>query len=154
MSYAPAQPVSAEPPLSQPLYGATFGQAIKRFFTKYATFSGRASRSEYWWWQLAYALISTVLYGVLMVLGFSGATFDSVTGNSQPGPLFGLGIALFAIWGLAVLVPSLALIWRRLHDTNRSGAFYFLALIPFVGGIILLVFTLLESDPAGARFDA
>ena len=154
MSYAPAQPVSAATPLSQPLYGATLGQAFSRFFTKYATFSGRASRSEYWWWQLAYALISTVLYGVLMVLGFSGATFDSVTGDSQPGPLFGLGIALFAIWGLAVLVPNLALIWRRLHDTNRSGAFYFLALIPFVGGIILLVFTLLESDPAGARFDA
>ncbi|WP_306895831.1 DUF805 domain-containing protein [Agromyces albus] len=43
--------------------------------------------------------------------------------------------------------------WRRLHDTNRSGAFFFLAFIPFVGSIILLVFMLMPSDPAGARFD-
>jgi hypothetical protein len=48
-------------PLDKPLYGATFGQAISRFFKKYATFSGRASRSEYWWWVLASAIISAVL---------------------------------------------------------------------------------------------
>lgn len=155
MTYAPApQSASAEPPLSQPLYGASFGQAITRFFKKYATFSGRASRSEYWWWTLAAFIVSTVLYALLMVLAFSGATVDSTTGTSQPGPLFGLGIAVYAIWYLAVLIPSLAIVWRRLHDTNRSGAFFFLSLIPFVGSIILLVFMLLDSDPAGARFDA
>ncbi|GAA1826181.1 DUF805 domain-containing protein [Agromyces salentinus] len=154
MTYAPAQPsTSAEPPLSQPLYGATLGQAIKRFFTKYATFSGRASRSEYWWWTLANVIITTVLYGVLMVLAFSGATVDSVSGTSQPGPLFGLGIAIYVGWYLAVLVPSLAIVWRRLHDTNRSGGFFFLSFIPFVGSIILIVFLVLDTDPAGARFD-
>jgi uncharacterized membrane protein YhaH (DUF805 family) len=154
VTYAPAQPAaSAEPPLSQPLYGATLGQAVKRFFTKYATFSGRASRSEYWWWILANVIITTVLYGVLMVLAFSGATIDSATGTSQPGPLFGLGIAIYAVWYLATIVPSLAIVWRRLHDTNRSGAFFFLSFIPFVGSIILIVFLVLDTDPAGARFD-
>ncbi|MCD2440782.1 DUF805 domain-containing protein [Agromyces sp. SYSU K20354] len=139
-------------PLSAPLYGASFGQAVSRFFTKYATFSGRASRSEYWWWALANVIITSVLYGVMMTLIFSGAT-TSETGAMVPGPLFGLGVALYGIWALVVLVPGLALVWRRLHDTNRSGGFFFLAFIPFVGSIILLVFMLLESNPAGARFD-
>ena len=55
--------------------------------------------------------------------------------------------------GLATRVPLLALYWRRLHDTNRSGALFFLAFIPFVGAIILLVFMVLPSEIAGARFD-
>ena len=67
--------------------------------------------------------------------------------------MFGIAAALYGVWALAIVVPSLALIWRRLHDTNRSGGYFFLALIPFVGSIILLVFMLLDSNPAGARFD-
>src|SRR6185312_8282818 len=58
-----AVPGNGGVPLDQPLYGASFGQAIKRFFTKYATFSGRASRSEYWWVQLFNFIIVAVLYG-------------------------------------------------------------------------------------------
>ena len=54
---------------------------------------------------------------------------------------------------LAILVPFLAISWRRLHDTNRSGGYYFLAFIPFVGPIILIVLLALPSNPAGARFD-
>ena len=143
---------TTEVPLSAPLYGASFGQAVTRFFRKYATFSGRASRSEYWWWTLASVIVSAVLYGLMMGLGFSGAT-PTETGGVAPGPMFGIAAALYGLWALAIVVPSLALIWRRLHDTNRSGGFFFLALIPFVGSIILLVFMLLDSDPAGARFD-
>ncbi|QEO14420.1 DUF805 domain-containing protein [Agromyces intestinalis] len=154
MTYSPAPTTAtADAPLSAPLYGATFGQAIKRFFAKYATFSGRASRSEYWWWALANAIIVAVLYVLVIVAGVAGATVDPSTGLAAPGPLFVVAYALLALWGLAIIVPSLAITWRRLHDTNRSGAFYFLSFIPIVGGIILLVFTLLDSDPAGARFD-
>lgn len=145
-------PVTADGvPLSAPLYGATIGQAVSRFFRKYATFTGRASRSEYWWWALVGAVVSTVLYVIMLALGTVGATVTE-TGTTL-GAGFWIGIALYSIWGLAVIVPGLALIWRRLHDTNRSGAFFFLALIPFVGSIILLVFMLMPSDPAGARFD-
>jgi uncharacterized membrane protein YhaH (DUF805 family) len=140
-----------EAPLQAPLYGATLGQAVSRFFRKYATFTGRASRSEYWWWMLVNILVSTVLYVISLALGTAGATVTET--GSVPGPGFMIGVVLSMVWALAVLVPGLALTWRRLHDTNRSGAFFFLALIPFVGGIILLVFTVLPSDPAGARFD-
>jgi len=142
-----------EAPLSQPLYGATFGQAVTRFFKKYATFTGRASRSEFWWWFLVNALVGTVLYVLTLVLGAGGATFDATTGASTPGPGIVVGIVLSSIWFLATVVPWLALVWRRFHDTNRPGAFYFLGFIPFVGGIIVLVMLALPSDPAGARFD-
>ncbi|WP_394553857.1 DUF805 domain-containing protein [Agromyces sp. MMS24-JH15] len=142
---------STEPPLSAPLYGATFGQAVQRFFKKYATFSGRASRSEYWWWVLASVIVSTV-FSLLISIGISGSV-DPVAGTFTPGPLAYIGYIGSGLWALAILIPTLAVTWRRLHDTNRSGGFFFLALIPFVGPIIVLIFTLLPTDPAGARFD-
>lgn len=138
-------------PLDKPLYGATFGQAISRFFKKYATFAGRASRSEYWWWMLANVIISSVLSAVSYGLGAAGVGASETPGV---GTVSIVGIVLASAWALAVLIPGLALTWRRLHDTNRSGGFFFLALIPFVGSIIVLILTLLPSDPAGARFDA
>jgi uncharacterized membrane protein YhaH (DUF805 family) len=143
---------TANTPLSEPLYGASFGQAFVRFFKKYATFSGRASRSEFWWWFLANTIVAGVLYGIAAAIGASGA---SVSDNGMMyGPGFWVAAIPYFIWLAATLVPWFALVWRRFHDTNRSGAFYFLALIPFVGGIIVLVMLALPSDPAGARFDA
>lgn len=61
---------------------------------------------------------------------------------------------LLPLFGLAIIVPSIAITVRRLHDPDRSGWWYFISCVPFVGGIILLVFTLMPSDPRGARFDA
>ncbi|MFG6474918.1 DUF805 domain-containing protein [Microbacterium sp. P06] len=157
MTYAPApQPGASRnsPPLAFPLYGASFGQAFVRFWKKYATFSGRASRSEFWWWYLANVCVILFLYAFMAIGAVAGATYDPVTESSQPGPLIGVGAALLVLWSLATIVPTLALSWRRLHDTNRSGAFWFLGFVPFVGGIILLVFFILDSNPEGARFDA
>jgi len=156
VTHAPAAQqavIHSGPPLSLPLYGASFGQAFRRFWTKYATFSGRASRSEFWWWYLANAIVVAVLYAITAIGGFAGATYDATTGTSEPGPLIGVGAGLLGLWALATIVPSFAIAWRRLHDTNRSGGFWFLGLIPFVGGIILLVLFVLESDPQGDRFD-
>ena len=153
MTTTPPAPTA---PLDAPLYGASFGQAISRFWRKYATFSGRASRSEFWWSYLFLIIISTVLY-VLVVAGLvsGGISTDPVTGitTSSPNALGIIAAIISIVWGLAVIIPTLAISWRRLHDTNRSGGFWFLGLIPFVGGIIVLVFYILESDPAGARFD-
>ncbi|HEY9323327.1 MAG TPA: DUF805 domain-containing protein [Agromyces sp.] len=59
----------------------------------------------------------------------------------------------YGLWACRTLIPWFALAWRRLHDTNRSGGWYFIGFIPFVDGIILLVFFLMDSNPAGARFD-
>ncbi|KQX07585.1 MULTISPECIES: DUF805 domain-containing protein [unclassified Leifsonia] len=153
MTTAPSAPAT---PLDAPLYGASFGQAVSRFWSKYATFSGRASRSEFWWSYLFLVIVSTVLY-VLFIVGAvsGGSTTDAATGLTTPNMSpFGVIMSIvYAVWGLAVLIPTLAISWRRLHDTNRSGGFWFLGLIPFVGSIIVLVFLILDSDPAGARFD-
>lgn len=133
-------------PLSQPLYGASFGQAISRFFKKYATFSGRASRSEFWWVALVVFLVNAVISAIMS----TGIVPDE---NGVYGPTYMIGLVLSFVWFVATIVPWLAIVWRRLHDTNKGGPFYFLVLIPFVGGIIVLILLALPSDPAGARFD-
>jgi uncharacterized membrane protein YhaH (DUF805 family) len=143
----------SELPLALPLYHASFGQAFSRFWKRYATFSGRASRSEFWWWYLANAIVVVALYAFMAVGGIAGATRDA-TGASQPGPLIGVGAALLLLWGLVIVVPTLAISWRRLHDANLSGWFWLVGLIPVVGGIAVLVLYVLGSNPAGARFDA
>lgn len=137
-------------PLSQPLYGATFAQAVSRFFKKYATFTGRASRSEYWWAALALAIPETVLYGLALGVGIGTGT-----PNGNGGVDLGVGgivfIVLFALFSLAVVIPGIAVTVRRLHDGNFSGAFYLFSLVGL--SIVVLVLTLLESKPEGARFD-
>ncbi|WP_285026045.1 DUF805 domain-containing protein [Plantibacter sp. ME-Dv--P-122b] len=175
--YAPAPIRGAASPedLTLPLYGATFPQAIKRYLRKYATFTGRASRSEYWWVALLVFLV-TLIPNILLVAGVvSGAAsaaaqrepvvFDSSTGArtyyTQPGileipgarTLILIGLVLLGLIWLATIVPNLALAWRRLHDANFPGPFYFLSLIPSIGGIILFVLVLLPSKPEGQRFD-
>ncbi|GAA4182658.1 hypothetical protein GCM10022288_00840 [Gryllotalpicola kribbensis] len=132
-----------EPTLDQPYYGAPLPVAIRRFFTKYATFSGRASRAEFWWW----ALVSWVINAVL-------STFQNH--RTADGSLTGLSITfstIAALWGLAILIPWLALWFRRLHDANHSGWNLFWWFLPIIGWIILLVFAIQGPRPEGARFD-
>jgi len=136
-------------PLWAPHYGASFPVAAKRFFKKYATFSGRASRSEYWWWTLAAVAVSIVLN---IIIG-AGSTSSSLGSTPELGPAAIFGYVLLGIWGLATFVPSLALSVRRLHDGNFSGWLLLLMLIPFLGAIAVLVFMILPSNPAGQRFD-
>lgn len=146
---------TAAVPLSAPLYGATFGQAFKRFFLKYATFSGRASRSEYWWWILAESIIG-IVGGFLIRTGMTTVTVVGSRALATETHISGLGwlwIAIFGLWFIVTIIPSLALAWRRLHDAGLSGGFFFIGFVPFVGGIILLVLYLLPPKPEGARFD-
>jgi uncharacterized membrane protein YhaH (DUF805 family) len=103
-----------------------FGEAVKSALSKYATFSGRARRSEYWYFFL-FNLIVSVVTGII----------DAAIGN----------LALGIIVGLALLLPGLAVGVRRLHDTDRSGWFLLLGLIPLVGIIILIVFFCQDSKP-------
>jgi len=105
---------------------------------KYADFSGRARRAEYWWFYL-FVIIAFVIASILdSLLGFGGSV----------GP-YGI---LSAILGLAMLVPSLAAGVRRLHDTDRSGWWLLIALIPLVGAIVLLVFYVSEGTRGDNRF--
>ena len=143
--------------LSLPLYGASFGQAVKRFFKNYTKFSGRASRSEYWWATLFCALIALVP-DILLMIGVAMAV-GSVANDPYASPsgagiaLIVIGGGLMAVFGLAVLVPSIAVAWRRLHDANFSGLFYLLNLTS-IGGIVVLVMTIMPPKPEGQRFDA
>jgi len=158
---APAQPLYGTPvplaadgtvPLWAPLYGAGPVESIKRFFQKYATFSGRASRSEYWW----AVLVNTVVYVVLGIgggiAGAAGAT-TAVDGTSQPGPgFYPFGIVL-ALLGLATIVPWLSIGVRRLHDVDLSGWLILLNLVPYLGGFVIFILSVLGPKPGGARFD-
>ncbi len=104
----------------------------KSVLSKYAEFGGRARRSEFWY----FTLVNIIILIVLEVLG--------ATIHGSVGVVF---MALAAIYALAVLVPTLAVTVRRLHDTGRSGWWYFIALVPAVGPIILLVFECSDSVP-------
>ena len=108
----------------------TFSEAIKTsLVNKYATFSGRATRSEYWY---------VVLFGYLLALliVFLGMIIDS------PELIIGLSTVL----SLILLVPGLAVCIRRLHDTGRSGWWYLLVLIPYIGAVALLIIFCLKSS--------
>lgn len=157
-----AVPLGASNPddLSLPLYGATFTQAIKRFFKKYATFSGRASRSEYWWMQLFFILVSLVPVALLVIGTVTGSAWvarqNSYSTDIFDAPGFGLAFGLFWLVGivlwLGLLIPALAITWRRLHDANFAGPFWFLS-FTYVGSLVVLVFTILPSNAMGQRFD-
>jgi uncharacterized membrane protein YhaH (DUF805 family) len=100
---------------------------------KYAQFSGRSRRKEYWMFALFNCLVCLPLY----ILGL-------VFHEDTIGVIF---LGLYFIYVLAILVPALAVTVRRLHDTGKSGWMILLCLIPIVGGIIVFVFTVLDSDP-------
>ncbi len=109
---------------------------------RYAQFSGRASRSEFWWFQLFVVIVLIPSN----VLGF----IASYTGSSTLA-LISTGVGAL-VW-LAIIVPMIAVTVRRLHDTDRSGWWYLLMLVPIVG-LVVLVFLLLPGTPGNNRFDA
>ncbi|WP_084125047.1 DUF805 domain-containing protein [Demequina sp. NBRC 110054] len=134
-----------------------FGEAIKVCFSKYADFSGRARRSEYWWFQLFIFLIEIpfqivfwILYAMAFAPVFSQAEADGTIPESafddfNVTPLVIGSILLLAV-AIALFLPSLAVVIRRLHDTGRSGWWILLGLIPG-GSIVIFVFTILDSEP-------
>ena len=105
----------------------TFGESISTCFSKYATFDGRAPRSEYWWFVL-FTFLASVATGMVSQM-------------------------LSGLFSLAVLLPSLAVGVRRLHDIDKSGWFLLLGLIPIVGWIILIVWAAQEGKEPN-RFSA
>lgn len=97
----------------------TFSESISICFKKYATFDGRASRSEYWWFVL-FTFIASLATGIVS---------ETLSG----------------LFSLAVLLPSLAVGARRLHDTDRSGWFLLLWIIPVIGWIVLVIWAIQEG---------
>jgi uncharacterized membrane protein YhaH (DUF805 family) len=110
---------------------------------KYADFNGRARRSEYWLFYLFTLVVS-------VVLGFIG---NMVLGAPDPtNPFAGGGFILQMIFSLAVLVPSLAVGARRLHDTDRSGWWLLLIFLPIIGAVVLIIFFVLDGTPGPNKF--
>jgi uncharacterized membrane protein YhaH (DUF805 family) len=111
-------------------------------FMRYAEFSGRSQRKEYWMF---------LLFNILVVIAlvFVGGILGLVTDDGDIGG--GAVVALLIVYFLATFVPSLAVKVRRLHDQDRSGWFVLLGLVPF-GGIVLLIFMLIEGTPGPNRF--
>ena len=105
---------------------------------KYAVFSGRARRMEYWYFVLFNLIVAFVL-----------ALIDTLLGTTTGVSSFGL---LSGIYGLAVLIPTLAVLVRRLHDIDRTGWWILINLIPLVGTIVLLVFALMPGTPGSNQY--
>ena len=101
---------------------------------KYADFSGRATRSEYWSFTLVFGLANWVLNLLYQSTGFR---------------LFSIVAALLS---LAILAPSLAVSWRRLHDIGKKGSWYFIILVPIVGVILMIVWCCRDSQPGDNEY--
>lgn len=148
----PASGQGGAVPLWAPLYGAGPVVAVKRFFQKYADFTGRASRSEYWWVVLANTVIWFVLGIVGFLAGLPGSTTD-YDGTLEPGPGFiPFGFVLTVLL-FGTIVPFLSLGARRLHDVDLSGWLLLINLFPYLGGFVIFILSLLGPKPGGARFD-
>ena len=129
-----------------PLPGASFGEAVKRYFQRYAQFRGYASPSEFWWSFLLYQVIIPTVLGVLAVaIILAGAGTGSE--DASAGALLGSGLVLllYSVYALVILVPSLAVMVRRLHDNGKSGWFVLLGLVGL--GIVPLILCCFESRP-------
>ena len=108
---------------------------------RYADFSGRSGRKEYWMFLLGYIVLTAqiaILAGIAASLGSAGFS--------------GTFLVLFVLLALALLIPSLAVQVRRFHDQDKSGWFILLSFIPYIGGIVVLVFMCLEGTKGSNRF--
>lgn len=109
-------------------------------FKKYAVFTGRARRKEYW----MFFLFNMIFMIVAVII-------DSILGTSFEYSIYGLVAILYV---LAMIVPSLSITVRRLHDIDKSGWYYFLSLIPIIGSIWLLILLCKEGDKAENKYGA
>lgn len=107
----------------------SFVEAVKAVFNKYADFKGRARRSEYWYFTLFTGVVSAIL-----------------------GVIPKAGNVLTIIFALAILVPGLAVSWRRMHDIGKSGLYNLIALIPLVGAIIVIIWCAKDSMPGANQY--
>lgn len=122
----------------------TFIDAVKSVYSKYFTFSGRAVRSEFWWYCLFVFLVS-------LLISFVEGGWTSEVGPGTAAAFY-QGGPIANIWALANLVPSLAVGARRLHDLDKSGWWQLLGLIPLVGIIVLIVWWASRGTQGTNRF--
>jgi uncharacterized membrane protein YhaH (DUF805 family) len=120
-----------------------FTAAIRSFWSRFADFKGRSRRSEYWYVQLFLVVTNLAVAGIDLAL--MDGDVDRFIANGGGG-IFGL------IWIFATIVPALAVLVRRLHDTGKTGWWALVGFIPLVGSIVLLVFTVTDSSPGENKY--
>ena len=123
----------------------SFATAVKAFWSNYTNFKGRARRSEYWFIQL-FLIVTNVAVAVIDLALMNGDVKRFIANGG--GGIVGL------IWIFATIVPALAVLIRRLHDTNRSGWWALIGLVPLAGAIVLLVFTVEDSNKGVNKYGA
>ncbi len=109
----------------------SFGQAISSGFKNYAVFSGRATRSAFWWFYLFTIIVAIAIFAIESAIGSNGI--------------------ITVVWFLGVFLPELGLAIRRLHDADHSGWWWFIGLVPF-GSIVLIVFWATPGTQGDNRF--
>lgn len=110
---------------------------------QYADFNGRARRKEFWMFTLINFIIIMALQTIMMMVGGM---------NPEAGGIAMAIMGLLGLYSLAVFIPSLAVSVRRLHDTNRSGWWLLISLVPIIGAIVLIVFYVQNSQPGSNQY--
>lgn len=133
----------------------TFTESVQTVFSKYASFGGRASRSEYWYFVLFNCLVSTaitliayIFTPVHTVVADGSNSFYMSVYQTLPG----WASTLLIIYSLAVLLPTLAVTVRRLHDTGRGGGWIFISFVPLIGALWLFILLVFPSEAGSNRF--
>lgn len=116
----------------------SFTDAVRQVFNKYATFKGRARRSEYWWFVLFYCLVL-----------IAAALLDNLFGITIEYAFYG---AIYCIAALVLFLPNLAVTVRRLHDINKSGWNILWGIIPLIGSILLIVWCCQDSKAEANQY--
>jgi uncharacterized membrane protein YhaH (DUF805 family) len=122
-----------------------FVDAVRSGFNNYANFSGRALRSEYWWWVVFVWIASAVANIIDRALGWR--VYETTVNGIQQG-----SGPIAAIVGLALIIPGLAVLVRRLHDTDHSGWWFWLVIIPIIGWIVLIFFLASSGTPGTNKY--
>lgn len=143
----------------------TFMEAIKKCFANYANFKGRARRSEFWWWILFTYIINCILYVPVHLLyakkqalidegtriAFQGGDLSAIEAQ-DPTTMLIIFCIIFSIVGLILLIPTLAAMARRLHDTGKSGNLMWLFLLCGIGYPICLILCIPDGNPQPNKY--
>jgi uncharacterized membrane protein YhaH (DUF805 family) len=132
---------------------AGFGEAIKHGLRNWLVYRGRASRSAYWWFILFTVIVSVAFVIVFVIVFVIAPSANTAAVSVLITVLFVVIAVLFVIVAIYLGLAELALLVRRLHDSGRSGWWVLIGVVPLVGAIMLLVFTLIEGTPGPNRYD-
>ena len=130
----------------------TMGEAINSCFKKYATFSGRATRAEYWFFALFQFLIMLIPLSMMINPLLASINDPYYLSYGSGITIYAIGITFTILIGFAFFLPALAVTVRRLHDTGKSGWLYFIGWIPYIGSIILLILVCQDSQPGDNQY--